>query len=310
MRRGTIRAANEVRYPLQTAYPLGPPTVTGRTINVDTMLNQPTRITRMISDLALQKFLIAELFTNAGGVSGGAVIFDMPLDNDLYSTRDVQRVQPAQEFPIITSDVGAPQVAEVEKWGGKVFITDEARERNDSSTFTRELRKLTNTIIRKLNQRAVEVFNAVFGAYPGQIIPGHAWSTVNLGGVSPTPPAQTPAGDLALIQLHVEQQETGIEHDSLLMNPLQVMQLQMIYQDKWEDVLRAYGYTSWFSSNRVQAGNVYSLASGQVGQVRTEKPLGTETWREPRREITWVQASVRPLMFVDNPWAVVLLTVT
>jgi hypothetical protein len=50
------------------------------------------------------------------------------------------------------------------------------------------------------------------------------------------------------------------------------------------------------------------VAQRQVGQMRLEKPLGTETWREPNRERTWVQSSVRPLMFVDNRFAAIKFT--
>jgi hypothetical protein len=39
-----------------------------------------------------------------------------------------------------------------------------------------------------------------------------------------------------------------------------------------------------------------------------EKPLGTVTWREEGRERTWVQASVRPVMYVTNPYAVIKVT--
>jgi hypothetical protein len=38
--------------------------------------------------------------------------------------------------------------------------------------------------------------------------------------------------------------------------------------------------------------------------MRIEKPLGTETWREPETERTWSQTSVRPVMYVTNPFSV------
>jgi hypothetical protein len=69
-------------------------------------------------------------------------VFDSVEANDLYTTRDVERVAPGAEFPIITSARRAPGVAEVEKWGGKVWISDEARDRNDNVLFTNQLRQL------------------------------------------------------------------------------------------------------------------------------------------------------------------------
>ena len=53
-------------------HPLGPPTLSGNELTIDTMLNQPTRITNMIMDLSLQRFIIDRIFASAGGVTGGA----------------------------------------------------------------------------------------------------------------------------------------------------------------------------------------------------------------------------------------------
>jgi hypothetical protein len=47
------------------------------------------------------------------------------------------------------------------------------------------------------------------------------------------------------------------------------------------------------------------VASKQVGEMKVEKPLGTESWREEKTERTWIQASVRPVVYVTNPYAVV-----
>lgn len=291
-----------------TPYPLGPPTVSGTTITVDTMLNQPTRITRVIQDITLQRFLLDQLFSSDGGVTGGAVIYDQPTANDLYLERDIQRVEPGAEFPIVTSELLQPKTAVVEKWGGKTFITDEARQRNDSSRLMQELRKLGNTIVRKLNQRAVEEVEAIFTTFPGQVIPGNNWTTVTTLGTDPTPYADQPVGDLVAASLHNEAMELGMVHDTLLMNPNQRATLQLIYGQQWQAVLSAYGYTNTFVSNRVAAGVMYSIASGQLGSMRIEKPLGTETWREEKTERTWIQSSVRPLMYIDNPYAVIKFT--
>lgn len=289
-------------------YPLGPPTVSNQTINVPMMLQQPTRITRVISDITLQRFLLDRLFRSAGGVTGGAVVYDLPTENDLYLNRDVQRVEPGGEFPIVTSAQPQPQTAEVEKWGAKTFITDEARDRNNATVFMQEIRKIANTIVRKLNQRAVEEIEAILVAYPGQVIPGNNWTLVTTQGTNPTAYSDQPIGDFVAIQLFNEQMELGMEHDTLIMNPQERARLQLIYGDAWQAVLRSYGYTSWFVSNRVTAGTAYSIAAGQLGEMRIEKPLGTVTWREEGTERTWVQSSVRPLMFVNDPFAVVKLT--
>jgi heme oxygenase (mycobilin-producing) len=71
--------------------------------------------------------------------------------NNLYTTRDVEKVAPGAEFPILTSARHAPS-ATVDKRGGKFDITDEARDRNDILAFTNHVQQVENTIVRELNQ--------------------------------------------------------------------------------------------------------------------------------------------------------------
>lgn len=289
------------------AHPLGPPVVSGTTITVDTMLNQPTRVTRMIMDLSLQRFIADRVFQSGGGVTGGAVIYDQAVQNWLYADRDVQRVSPGAEFPLITSSRPQPKLATVEKWGGKVFITDEARDRNNSVQLTNQLRQLTNTIIRKINARAVAELEKVFTDFPSLTYAGHDWGAYQPGGTSPSQLSASPLADLLMAQMQADRDELGINYDTVLLNPLNVLRLNQVYESGLVRGLQDVNLTI-YSSNRVPVGTGYILASQQVGEMRVEKPLGTETWREQETERNWIQSSVRPLMFVDNPYAVRKIT--
>jgi len=289
------------------SHPLGPPTVSQDTITVSTMLNQPTRITRMIMDLSLQKFITDRVFSAAGGVTGGAVVYDEATENELYATRDVQRVAPGTEFPLIEAEQPIPKVAEVEKWGGKVFVTDEARDRNNSAGFTNKIRKLTNTIIRKNNQRAVNTLTASIAA-SGQTVTGRDWGAVVTGGAGQSTANLWPARDFALAAQMAEEDELGVVYNLWLLNPQEYTELVVIYGAAGlQELLRTLNIDIYVS-NRVPAGTAYVVAAGQVGEFRIEKPLGTETWREPGTERTWVQSSVRPVEYVTNPFAVLQFT--
>lgn len=293
--------------PAPVAHPLGPPVVSGSTITVDTMLNQPTRVTRMIMDLSLQRFIADRVFASAGGVSGGAVIYDQEVANELYADRDVQRVAPGEEFPLITSSRRTPQVALVEKWGGKVYVTDEARDRNNSVALTNQLRQLANTIVRKINARAIAELEAAIAAFPSQTFAGHDWSTVVTTGSSASNSTLWPAADFAKANLLANQQELGVTYDTWLVNPTQLMRLQLIYGNYLNEVLSSFG-VSVYSSNRVASGTAYVIAAQQVGEMRVEKPLSTATWREEKTERNWIQSSVRPVMYVTNPYSVIKIT--
>lgn len=293
-------------FPNPVAYPLGPPTVSGTTYTVDWALQQPTRVTRTLMDLTLQRFFADRVFTNAGGVTGGAVIFDVLQVNELYLTRDLEMIAPGTEFPILTSQRRAPQVATVEKWGGKFFMTVEERDRNDISVYTRQIRQLANTIVRKINQRAVEVLDAAVTAY-SRTITGNNWTTVVTTGASASNATLWPGRDFARVTQLAETEELGYTYNLWLMNPQEYFNLATIYGNFLTDLLASTGYDV-FVTNRVPAGSAYVVAEGQVGQMRVEQPLMTETWYEEGTQRYWTQSSVRPVFFVDQPHAVIEVT--
>jgi hypothetical protein len=299
--------------PAQVAHPLGPPTSTGTKITVDTMLKQYSRITRMIMDMTRQRFVADRIFASGGGVAGGAVVFDSVEANDLYTDRDVERISPGAEFPIVTSSRRAPGVAEVEKWGGKVWISDEARDRNNATLFTNQIRQLSNTIVRKINARAMQVLEAMFTAYPSRVVVSKSqgaggWDAVTPYGATPTAPGAWPAADFAFAAEISETDEMGINFDLWILNPSNYTDLLLLYGGDGIQELLSTLNLDIYVTNRVPINTAYVVAQGQVGQMMVEQPLRTESWCEPNRERTWVQSSVRPLMFCDNRFAALKFT--
>lgn len=304
-----IIAGGSTTYAEPVAHPLSAPVISGTTVTVDLMLQQPTRVTKYLMDMTQERFILDRIFSSPGGVTGGAVVYDVLEVNDLYLDRDVANVSPGGEFPVVTSTRRAPMVAQVEKFGGKFYFTDEAKDRNDQTAFRNQATKLGNTIVRKLNTKAVAALEAAIAAQGGSNnFVGNNWQTAIPNGSNPTPPAQTPAADFAMAQLIAEQAELGITYDTAIMNPTDLMALRLFYQGNLETMLSDNGYREVYASNRVTVHSVYFVAAGQVGEMRIEQPLGTESWREPETQRTWVQSSVRPVMYVNNPNAVIKAT--
>ena len=297
---------------LPVQYPLGPPQVAGTQLTVDLLLREPTRITRYINDLTLQKFFADKVFSPIGGVSGGALLYTQLSYNDLYTSRDVANVAPGGEFPILSSDRPTPNVAQVEKFGGKFGVTDEARDRNDPTVIQVESLKVANTVHRKLHQRAIATLDAAISAVPNSAttLTGNNWANVVTGGSSQTNAPGWPAADLAKAQLLADRTELGVDFDLILVNPQEQAAFDIVYGGAGQSaaaVLASYGMTM-FATNRVAPGSAYVLASGQPGVMGVEKPISTETWREPEEQTTWVQTDVRPVFAITNPYSVVKIT--
>ena len=284
-------------------YPLAGPAVVGNDITVDLMLNQPTRITRYLSDLTLQGFFADRIFPNAGGVSGGAVLYNQLTQNDLYPTRDVDFVEPGAEFPIVDFARPTPRTAQVEKFGGKFFVTDEAVRRNDSSLLRQGVQKLANAIQRKIHDRALQELDAEFTALGAnaQVVTSVGWSAGASTTVQNVKPGAMPAADFQIVQLAADEKELGVTFDTWILNPADAVNFKLTYGSNWREVLNDNG-ASFVVTNRQTAGEAWVFQSGTVGEMRLEVPLSTRTWEDTDgREVTWVQSGVRPVFYVTNP---------
>lgn len=293
----------------QTAYPLAAPTLSGNTLTIDTALEQPKRITRRIMDLTLQRFIVDRIFATGGEARTGSVVYDQATTNELYTDRDVERVGPGDEFPIVGSQRPVPKVALAEKWGGKFFVTREAKRRNNITFFNNQVTQLGNTVVRKVNTRAVETLEAAIAALGGAgTFVGHNWSTVVTSGTSQTNNSGWPAADFAMAQYLADTDELGVTYDLWLVNPKQKMDLVTAYGSDLNGVLAAAGIDEMFASNRISNGTAYAVARGQVGALDVEQGLETETWDEKSTQRDWVQSSVVPVMYVTNPYSIKKVT--
>jgi hypothetical protein len=292
-------------------YPLALPTVAGSTISVDLMLQQPSRITRYLSDLALRGYWADQVFSSGGGVQGGAIVYNQLVTNELFVApgRDVMNVEPGAEFPIVTFDRPVPLVKPVEKFGGKFFITDEARDRNDPQMLQQGTQRLANTINRRIHDNAVAELDAQITALGGsaQTATANNWGNVVTGGASQTTASGWPAADFAKVQLLADQKELGVVFDTWILNPIDANDFNIVYGENANQVLANHGIR-FITSNRITAGTAYVIESGNVGQMLLEKPLSTETWREQGTQRTWIQSDVRPLFVITNPYSIAKVT--
>lgn len=293
--------------------PIGPPTVdtTGTLITVDVALQQPSQvITPLILDLTLEKFFVDRVFTNGGGVTGGAVVYNEVAGGDWYADRDVQEIAPGEEFPVITFHRRGRKVALVRKWGGKFPVTWEARDRNNATELTNAIRQLSNTLVRKINQAGVAILDAYVTAN-SRSVTGNSWGSVVTGGASQSNHTLWPGRDFGKADMIAEQEELGMDFSLWILNPADYANLVSIYSTVGgglQGILDSYNIDI-FVTNRVTAGTAYVVSPGMLGEMRIEDPLRTRSWDDPDGiEQTWIQSAVRPLMFANNPFAVLKFT--
>lgn len=297
------------------SYPLGPPTVSGTQITVDIALNQPTRITRDIARLADQKFFASQVFSNAGGISGGAILYELPptTATDLFSERGFQEVAPGEEFPVLTFLRGVPTIAKPRKLGGKLFVTKEQRLRNDARLLQRAIVQAANTLALTLDSIAVAVLNAAISANSRTLAAGATWATDAAVAITSVSGTNTPVSDLLSARKSIELEQRGHNLDSILMHPAQELSLGQIAFRQGTTIdalLSTAGIRNWYSSPRVTSGSPILYEQGMVGGWANEFPLGQDTWYENKTERNWYQWSISPAMFVDDPFALLQLTGT
>jgi hypothetical protein len=293
-------------------YPLGPPSISGTQLTVDVALNNPTVITRDIARLADQKFFASKVFSDAGGVEGGAVLFELPptLATDLFAERAIQEVAPGSEFPEQTFLRGVPVLTKPRKIGDKFKVHKEAKKRNSTRLLQRAMVQNANTIALTLDSMAIALLNAAITANT-RTLAGQSWATaaavtnLNVSGTNQS------ISDILAANKILEVEQRGHTFDSILIHPNQHLSLAQAAQRAGttvDAIFAAAGIRNWDSSMRVTAGTAILYEAGMVGGWANEFPLAGVVWWDEEIESWWYQWSVSPCMFVDDPYGLLQLT--
>jgi len=292
-------------------YPYGPLTVDGDTYTVDFLTKDPSRVTRAIAQLALQKFFVDKVFAPSGTITGGAVLYEQATENDLYPNRDVQKVEAGAEFPIVSFDRSAPRTAQVEKFGGKFAVTDEARRRNEVGRVNRAISQLANTIQRKTQAVAVAVLDAAVAEH-SRTASGTSWLDASATIAANQLSTVGPLADLTSVEQSNAVQELGYSYNFAIMNPQEWRNFRLAAGGQVSDaraLLADSGISDVWITNRKDAGSVYWLSQRQVGELGYEVPLSTETWRDSDgKQQDWYQSFVLPICYVTDPYAILETT--
>lgn len=312
-----LAGGSPTSYPDAVYNPLTAPTISGTTITVDFLLQNPTVVRREIADLVMKNFFLDKVFDMpGGGVQGGAVLYDQVTTLDVYTDRDTEHVAPGAEFPILTGARIAPLVAPVEKFGGKFAVTDEAKRRNDTSRINNQMRRVANTITRKMQQRGIAELEAAISAFSRtQAAPeAKSWTEATKEALLNRVPAKSPLTVILKAIQAMENLEMGYTFDTLIVNPQEKRLLLEYYgtdAGRMDAALASAGITTLVSTPRKATKSAILTAGKMPGQMRLEEGMRTVTEREGAplmREQTWIQTAINPVFVVTDPYAVLELT--
>lgn len=292
---------------MPSPFPPDAPTISGDKITVSVFLNTPARVNRAIQALTNERFIADVIFQTGPQATGGAVVYDQVTASDLYLDRDVQEIEPGSEFPILTSTEPTPLVAIAKKYGGEVFLTYEQIRRDNRQILNREMTKLRNTIVKRVDTLALAFLDAA------PILTDTAsadWSTSTTDIIA----------DLVDFVNAIESQDLGYVADTVLLNPAQAADLlkdkdirEALPRER-SDVPIATGKLGkllgldFIVTNRVPAGTVYVLQRGIVGGLSDEIPAYAKTIDSERDERIYIHGARVVTPYVTDPKAVLKAT--
>ncbi|MGH3693242.1 MAG: hypothetical protein ACRDRX_04450 [Pseudonocardiaceae bacterium] len=139
-------------------YPPPAPTVSGDYTTIHTLLQRPDLIARRLRTIAEQRFISDALLTGRFNAVGGAIQYEQ--GESIYTDRTPEVVRPGMEYPLAGIGLGPTQVAEVQKWGQDIPITDESIKRLNRNPVDRAFLKATNQMVKTVDSISLAVISS------------------------------------------------------------------------------------------------------------------------------------------------------
>lgn len=187
-------------------YPPAAPTVTGDTTTIHTLLQSPTLIARRLRTLAEQRFIADALLRGRFDVVGGAIQFEE--GESLYTNRVPEVVRPGMEYPLSGLGLSPTQIAEVQKWGQDVPVTDEAIKRLRRNPVDRAFAKLVNHMVKQVDSVSLA---AIASRVTASAAAAASWATAT---------AEQILTDVALAKANVIALNEGFDPDTVVVDDI------------------------------------------------------------------------------------------
>lgn len=296
-----------------SVWPQNAPTldVTNNQLTVYRFLRNSPLVEKVLTNYLKQRLWADKVFAAGPRTASGSVMYSqLTTEGSYYTSRDVQSIAPATEFPNVGMDEETLLVATVAKWGGRVSFPYETVDRDARDLLTKGLLRLSNTIARKVDTQAIAALNAapvLTAAASGD------WSTSTTDIL----------GDIQTAQSAIMNLDMGYEADTVLINPAQALdvrksaavRLAMPRETTNDNFLwgrsrdlDGIAGLNYFITNRVTAGEVWVLQRQMAGSISDERPFYTRTIDKQETEEWIVQAARMFVPYVTDPKCVFKIT--
>lgn len=193
---------------MPNTYPAAAPTLSGDTLTISRLLQNPAFIARVLRTFRNLRFVSDQILTQRFRSSGGAVLYDQ--SEAIVSDRAVEAVAPGSEYPFANLPTGAAAVAAIVKWGQKTRLTDEeiARSVFAGQAISRNLQKVVNSVIKQVDAVSMAAIQSAAADTATAGIWDHA-----------TAATRKPLDDILLAVQRIEDRNQGYVPDTLVVSP-------------------------------------------------------------------------------------------
>lgn len=254
-------------------YPVQHPEGELTTEELHVLLKNPTLIARRVADLTKEKFIADFLLRGRYEAQGGGVFYETGTDS-LYTDEEPEAVEPLGEYPLVSLDEGVPSAARTVKWGQGTKVSDEKITREGLQYVEKSLRRVGNTIVRKVDATAMAVLASRVTSTSAA---GAEWET-----------AGAIMADILKVQNERAELATGLELDTVALAGAQFAKLiGLLVDDKalpreqanivlsGSVPVNAFGVT-WVTSPHLVGSDPLLVDPEQLGGMADEKLLSPE----------------------------------
>lgn len=143
-------------------YPAPAPSISGDTLSIHRLLQNPTLVARRLRTLLEQRYIADALLKGRFTVSGGSVLYE---GSEPIGTPDNPRaVAPGGEYPLTSLGIGSASLAAVKKWGQDTYVTDEGIKRLQRNPVDRAFTKLANQNVKLIDSIAMSAITSMVTA--------------------------------------------------------------------------------------------------------------------------------------------------